>query len=87
MATAYDLSKAYLTDSKWVSRHALSINGKRSGITREDLLAVAESMNIKKASRVIDQVQFVVGRWNEFAESVRVEPRLRDAVSDTLVRV
>lgn len=87
LAPAYDLCHAYRSDSKWVSRHALSINGKRDGITRDDLLAVAESMNIKKASQAIDHVQSVVSRWNEFAESVRVEPRLRDAVSDTLVRV
>lgn len=87
LAPAYDLCHAYRPDSKWVSRHALSINGKREGITRDDLLAVADEMNIKKAASIIDEVQSVVSRWGEFAEEELVEPRLRDAIAETLVRV
>ena len=87
LAPAYDLCHAYRPDSEWVSRHALSINGKRKGITRDDLLVLAGSMNIKKASSIIDQVQSVVSRWAEFAEQVQVESKLRDAISETLLKV
>lgn len=87
LAPAYDLCHSYRPDSEWVSRHALSINGKRIGISREDLFTVADSMNVKKAVPIIDQIQSVINRWNEFAESVYVDPKLRDSIADTLVRL
>ena len=85
LSPAYDLCHAYRPDSEWVSQHALSINGKRKNITRDDLLSVAEAMNIKKAGPVIDQVAETVVRWDHFAETARVDPALRDAISETLV--
>ena len=87
LAPAYDLCHAYRPDSEWVSKHSLSINGKRKGISRDDFLTLAKTMNIKKAAPVIDQIQSVVNRWNEFAELARVDPKLRDAIGDTLVEV
>ncbi|MEX1135385.1 MAG: type II toxin-antitoxin system HipA family toxin [Balneolales bacterium] len=87
LAPAYDLCHSYRPDSDWVSQHALSINGKRIGITRNDLLAVAESVNIKKADTIIDQVQSAVNRWQEFAESVSIRPKLRDAITKTLIHL
>lgn len=84
LAPAYDLCHAYRPDSEWVSRHALSINGKRSDITRQDLLAVAESANVRKASAVIDQVQKTVRRWPRYADESGVDPALREAISRTL---
>ena len=87
LAPAYDLCHSYRPDSEWVSQHALSVNGKRIGITRNDLLAVADSVNIKKADSIVDQVQSVVGKWQEYAESVSIRPELKDAIAKTLVRV
>ncbi len=84
LAPAYDLCHSYRPDSDWVSQHSLSINGKRTGITRNDLLALAESVNIKKADNIIEQVQSVINKWPEYAESAHVEPKLRDAISITL---
>lgn len=85
LAPAYDLCHAYRPDSTWVSQHALSINGKRKGITRNDLLAVAKSMNIKKADKIISEISAVVSKWKDFANEVNVQPKLRDAIQKTLV--
>ena len=85
LAPGYDLCHSYRPGSKWVSQHTLSINGKRTGITRGDLQVLAESVNIKKADQVMDEVQAVVNRWPEYAESVNVRPELRDAIATTLV--
>lgn len=87
LAPAYDLCHSYRPGSKWVSQHSLSINGKREGITRGDLLALAEAVNVKKADQVIDEVQAVVNRWPEYAERVGVRSELRDAIGETLVRL
>jgi serine/threonine-protein kinase HipA len=86
LAPAYDICHAYRPDSVWVSHHALSINGKRDNISRDDLLSVARAMNIKKAERIIIEIYEKVGNWNNYAEEVKVAPKLRDAIKKTLVR-
>ncbi len=84
LAPAYDLCHAYRPDSVWVSQHALSINGKRQNITRDDLLAVAKQMNIKKAPAIIDQVVNVVGQWPQYAKAQGVDKQKIKAIEGTL---
>lgn len=85
LSPAYDVCHAYRPDSIWVSQQSLSVNGKRHQITREDLLAVAKNMNIKKAKDLIDEVRQVVAQWNDFAKETQVDPVFRDAISKTLL--
>ena len=73
LSPAYDVCFAYRPDSDWVSQHNLSINGKRTYITKEDLLTVAKSMNIKKANAIIQEINEVVKKWYEFAEASKVD--------------
>ena len=68
-----------------MSQHALSINGKRNNISRDDLLAVAKSMNIKKAAVILDQISSIVKSWKDFATETKVKPKLRDAIGETLL--
>jgi len=85
LAPAYDVCHAYRPDSVWVSQHALSINGKRQGITRDDLLEVGRQMNVKKAPVIVSHISEVVSRWSEFAEQTKVEIKLRDTILKTLL--
>jgi serine/threonine-protein kinase HipA len=85
LAPAYDVCHAYRPGSVWVSQHSLSINGKRLGITRDDLLEVGRKMNVKKSPVIVSQVAEVVARWSEFAEQTKVEHELRDAIGKTLL--
>jgi serine/threonine-protein kinase HipA len=84
LAPAYDVCHAFRPGSAWVSQHALSINGKRLGISRDDLLEVGRQMNVKKAPAIVQQIAEMVAKWNEFAEQVKVEHGLRDAIGETL---
>lgn len=84
LAPAFDICHSYRPDSTWVSQHSLSINGKRKNITRDDLLQVAKSMNIKKADTIIKQVNAAVSRWHDFAAETNVQAAIRDAVGNTL---
>lgn len=84
LAPAFDICHAYRPESTWVSRHCLSINGKRDRIARGDLLAVAKQMNIKKAENIISDVQFAVDNWQLFAANAGVEPKLVNAIKLTL---
>ncbi|MEQ8471197.1 MAG: type II toxin-antitoxin system HipA family toxin [Marinoscillum sp.] len=84
LAPAYDICHAYRPDSVWVSQHALSINGRRKNVSKDDLLQVGKSMNIKKAKNIIDQVNETVKKWPEFAEEQQVSPTQRDGIHSTL---
>lgn len=83
LTPAYDICHAYDPKSIWVSQHALSINGKRKGHTKGDLLTVAKSMNIKKGERIIEEVYDVVNQWEGYANEVGVATKLRDAINRT----
>lgn len=58
LSPAYDITHAYKTDSPWVSKHQMTINGKRDGLTMADLFQVASMAGIKRqrAQGVIDAV-------------------------------
>jgi len=85
LAPAYDISYSYDPHSQWVSQHALSVNGKRKNISENDLLTVAKSMNIKKAGKVIRQINEVIKNWPAYAEETKVNPQKRDAITATLI--
>lgn len=87
LAPAYDVCHAYRPGSQWVSQHSLSINGKRSGITRQDLLDVAYQMNVKKAPKILDEIKDVISGWNRYADNQNVHPDLKEAINKTLVLI
>ncbi len=87
LAPAYNVCHAYKPDHKWVSHHALSINGRRAGITREDLVTIGKSIRSKKAESIIEEINLTVRRWRDFADEVNVMPRLRDEIEGTLIKL
>jgi serine/threonine-protein kinase HipA len=68
----------------------MSLNGKRDGFTRDDLLELANFADIKKrpAGEMIDRIVESVSRWPEFADQAGVEPEwvARIAQAHRLVR-
>jgi serine/threonine-protein kinase HipA len=87
LAPAYDLCHAYRPGSEWVSQHSLSINGKRKGITKADLLVIGESAGVRKAPQIIDEINWVVNQWKEYANEVSVAPGLRDQIGKTFLNL
>ncbi len=87
LAPAYDICHAFRPGSEWVSRHALSINGKRKDITKSDLVLIGESIRCKKASGIVDEINGTVNEWKRFADEVKVKPTLRDEIAKTLLNL
>lgn len=87
LAPAYDICHAYRPGSPWVSQHALSINGKRQNITKDDFLEVAKSMNIKHAKTIIAQVNKVISNWNSYADAVHVDSVKKKNIKDSLIEL
>ena len=87
LAPAYDICHAYNPDHRWVSHHALSINGKRNAITKEDLLIIGKSINNKKAGVIIDEINEVISKWKKYADEVKIHPAIRDKIGSTLINL
>ena len=87
LAPAYDVCHAYQPKHQWVSQHALSINGKRTHITKDDLLTIGKSIKHKKAAETIEEIGNTVSQWKTFADEVKVSPKLRDEIAATLIRL
>lgn len=87
LSPAYDVCHAYQPEHKWVSQHALSINGKRNSITKEDLLIIGDSIKNKKAEVMIEEINDAVSQWKKFADEVKVSPTLRDEIAKTLIHL
>lgn len=82
---AYDICHAYRPGSFWVSKHALTINGKRENIQVEDLLIIAKSMNIKKPKDIIRAISQTVQNFDQYASKVNVESKLKHSIQSTLL--
>ena len=73
LAPAYDLTYALnpLFTFKTTSR-ALSINGKRIGITVKDLLVIADTFSIKNSKGIIKEMQSLIPKWNKLANELDI---------------
>jgi serine/threonine-protein kinase HipA len=87
LSPAYDVCYSYRPGSTWVSQQSLSVNGKRQNITGDDFIVVAKRMNIKKAPKIVAQINEVVNNWPKYAEETKVNPALRDAINKTLINL
>jgi serine/threonine-protein kinase HipA len=87
LAPAYDICHAYQPKHQWVSQHVLSINGKRTNITKDDLMLIGKSIKHKKAAETINEISNTVSKWKIFADEVNVSPKLRDEINGTLIRL
>ncbi|WP_428331586.1 type II toxin-antitoxin system HipA family toxin [Mucilaginibacter sp.] len=87
LAPAYDVCHAYRPGSPWVSQQSLSVNGKRQGIGRKDLLEVAKQMTIKKPGEIIEAVNGALKLWNKYADQCQVERQLQKQIQDTFIQL
>ena len=75
LAPAYDVCYAHNPGGDWTSRHQMSVNGKRIGITDDDFLEAAKTAGVKpkRARAIIDQVREAVMNWPTFAGEADVK--------------
>ena len=85
LAPAYDVCHAFRPGSMWVSQHALSINGKRSEITKADLLGLAQAINVKGAESIVNHINETVSQWKTFAHDAGVDQEKTEIIAQTLL--
>lgn len=81
LAPAYDLTYPLdaLMNYTRVSR-AMSINGKRIAITREDLLKIADQFTVKNPNAIIDRVLAATSLFRAFAEKQTIPQKAIDKI-------
>ena len=86
LSPAYDVTYAYNPDGMWTGRHQMAVNGKRDRIDRNDLLACAENMGIKKSAALdaIEAVRQSLRCWPEFAQAAALKESLAEEVQRNL---
>ena len=85
LAPACDVCHAYRPDITWVSYQSLSVNGKRQGIDRKDLLEVAKQMIIKKPHEIIRQIESIIKLWPNYANQYDIATILQKAIDETFL--
>ena len=88
LSPAYDECFAWNPAGDWTSRHQMSVNGKRIGISDADILACARFANMRerKARMVLDEVRCAVRDWPRFAAEAEVRDEFADAIAARLSR-
>lgn len=78
LAPAYDLTYSYRPDSKWVSRHQMSMQGKRDQFTLEDFKECGKQVHLVRgrAEMIVKEVCETMGKWKAIATEVGVEEAL-----------
>ena len=60
----------------------MTVNGKRDHFTKEDLLKVAASSDLKGAGQVIQQVLDAVAQWPDFAKQTGVDNKRIKSIAE-----
>ncbi len=74
LAPAYDVTYAFNPAGEWTWQHLMAVNGKFSGISQSDLLAMADRFGVGTAPKVVQQVRDAVAAWPDFAMQAGVSP-------------
>jgi serine/threonine-protein kinase HipA len=75
LSPAFDVTYAYAPGGEWTSRHQMSINGKRDGLSLEDVRSCARtaSLSWSRGAQIVDEVRGAVAQWASIAASVHVD--------------
>jgi serine/threonine-protein kinase HipA len=84
LSPAYDLCFSFDETNDWVSKQTVSISGKRSQITKADLMSIAKRNNIKKGENIISVINSVVKSWKTYAIQAKVRKDLADKIQNNL---
>lgn len=86
VSPAYDICYAYKENNPWIKQHQMSINGKSTLITEQDLIACGKSFGLSAdfCKRVIEQTTLVVSKWLEYADKSKVQEEKATQIQDNL---
>lgn len=86
LSPAFDMTYSYDPAGKWTRSHQISLNGKRDGFTRDDLLAFGKFCNLdyNTAEEIIEKTVEVFSGFAERAEEIGVTSVLLTTIENNL---
>lgn len=72
LSPAYDVTYSHNPAGKWTNQHQMSVNGKRDDFSKNDLLAVGESLSLPNPDNILNEVLAAVEKWPEYAKGAGV---------------
>lgn len=87
LAPAYDVTHAHNPKGDWTNQHLMGVNGKFTGITRADLLELADRFAIGTAPKVLHAVADAVAAWPEFGTAAGMEATAIERIKTDLASV
>jgi serine/threonine-protein kinase HipA len=81
LAPAYDVIYAHNPAGQWTNQHQMSVNGKRDGFSRQDLMTVAESIGISRPEAMIEEVVTAVQQWPDYARQAGLGQRVINEIA------
>jgi len=80
LSPAYDVTYAHNPAGKWTHQHQMSINNKRDGFSRQDLITLADSINLSQADEIINHVVSAAEKWPEFSKTAGIKFKVMDEI-------
>ena len=80
LSPAYDVIYSHNPAGEWTSQHQMSAHGKRDNFTRQDLVAVGESISLNKPQVIIDEVIGAVEDWSDHAKMAGVTRQVAEEI-------
>lgn len=81
LSPAFDMTHSYKPGEGWTQTHQMTISGKRDHFTKQDLINVAETNDLKKPEEVIQDVLEAVEQWSLFAKAAGVSKTKIEAIA------
>jgi serine/threonine-protein kinase HipA len=86
LSPAYDVTFSSNPQNKWLKAHQMTINGKMSHISLEDLIACGEKMDMKapKCKKIIHNVATVVKQWQDIASAAGIREQTINLIQNEI---
>jgi len=86
LSPAFDMTYSFNPTGAFTSSHQMTLNLKQDNFVLDDFKACAKTVSMKRgrAETIIDEVQAVVSRWQDYADEVGVLPEHRDKIQNVL---
>ena len=83
LSPAFDVIYAFNPSGRWTKDHQMTINGKRSGFSKNDLIHVGKEMGIRYESTIINEIVDTVVDWHKYADQADVDKDQADDIQKT----
>lgn len=88
LAPAYDITFAYDSSNRWLQAHQMTVNGKRTKITIQDMVKCGQAMDLKnsKCKQIINEVMNAINEWPGIARHVGIRENTINLIQKELIK-